>query len=137
MTKQKSRIRAISILLLMASFLHLSAYATTRASDQICSYSAEGAACGNGKIAIVFSIEGTGFMNSLGASKIRIYEQSGRLAGYFLKSDEGMTATNKVSHGATMYFYGTSGVEYEIVVTVFAENDNGSDSRSITFYVMA
>ena len=35
------------------------------------------------------------------------------------------------------YFYGTSGVEYEIVVTVFAENDNGSDSRSITFYVMA
>ena len=132
MTKQKSRIRAISILLLMACFLHLSAYATTRASDQIFDYDD-----GGGKVAIGFSIEGTDIMNSLGASKIRIYEPNGHLAEVFLKSDDGMTASNKIFYGHTMYFYGTSGVEYKIIVTVFAEDDNGSDSRNITCYVTA
>ena len=137
MTKQKSRIRAISILLLVACFLHLSAYATTRASDQIFAYDAEAVACGGGKVAIGFSIEGTDIMNSLGASKIRIYEPNGHLAEVFLKSDDGMTASNKIFYGHTMYFYGTSGVEYKIIVTVFAEDDNGSDSRNITCYVTA
>lgn len=137
MTKQKSRIRIASVLLLMLYILSISAHAATRASDQIFGYEAEAVACGNGKIAIGFSIEGTGFMNSIGAEKIYIYEPNGRLAGFFLKSDEGMTASNKVSHGATMYFSGTPGVEYKVVVTVFAEDDRGSDSRKITCYVTA
>lgn len=137
MTKQKSRIRAISVLLLMACFLHLSVYATTRASDQIFAYEVDAVACGGGKVAIGFSIEGTDIMNSLGASKIRIYEPNGHLAEVFLKSDEGMTASNKSFYGHTMYFYGTPGVEYKVTVTVFAEDDNGSDSRSVTVYVTA
>lgn len=137
MKKKKLSIRIISMFLILTSLLSIAAYATTKASDQICGYEAEAVACGGGKIAIGFSIEGTGFMNSIGAEKIYIYEPNGRLVGFFLKADEGMTASNKVSHGATMYFDGTSGVRYEIVVTVFAEDDRGSDSRNITCYVTA
>lgn len=137
MTKQKKRLRIVSVLMLMIYVLSISAQAATNASDQIFGYEAEAVACGGGKIAIGFSIEGTGFMNSIGAEKIYIYDPDGRLVGFFLKSDEGMTASNKVSHGATKYFYGTVGVEYKVVVTVFAEDDDGSDSRKITCYVTA
>lgn len=137
MTKQKSRIRFVSVLLLMACFLHLSAYAATNASDQICAYEVDAVACGGGKVAIHFSMEGTDIMNSLGASKIRIYDSYDFLVGGFTKSDEGMTASGKIFYGNTMYFYGTPGVEYKVIVTVFAEDDNGSDSRSVTVYVTA
>lgn len=137
MTKQKSKIRIVSVLLLLACLLHLSAHAVTNASDQICAYEVDAVACGNGKIAIGFSIEGTDIMNSLGASKIKIYEPNGHLADVFLKSDEGMTASGKIFYGHTMYFYGTSGVEYKIVVTVFATDNRGSDSRSVTVYCTA
>lgn len=137
MTKQKSRVRIVSVLLLLACFLHLSAYALTDASDQIFAYEVDAVACGNGKIAIAFSVEGTDIMNSLGASQIKIYEPNGHLADVFLKSDDGMTASGKVFYGHTMYFYGTPGVEYEIRVTVFATDNNGSDSRSLTVYCTA
>lgn len=137
MVKQKSRIRIVSALLLLACLLSISAHAATNASDQIFAYEAEAVACGNGKIAIEFSIEGTGYMNNIGAKKIKIYEDNGRLVDVFLKSDEGMTISNKVSYGNTKYFYGTPGMRYEIVVIVFAEDDRGSDSRSLTVYVTA
>lgn len=137
MTKAKSRLRIVSMLLILACILSIPAYAVTNASDQICAYDAEAAACGGGKVAIIFTIEGTNIMNTLGASKIKIYDPDGRLVEVFLKSDEGMTASGKIFYGNTMYFYGTTGVEYEIVVTVFAEDDRGSDSRNITVYVTA
>ncbi len=46
-----------------------------------------------------------------------------------------MSVTKRGHLGNTITFSGTAGVEYMVVVTVFAEDDNARDTRSKTFYV--
>ena len=49
-----------------------------------------------------------------------------------------MVNTNSPKYGNTVYFQGVSGEQYQIIVTIFAEDENGdSDSRSKTFTVTA
>ena len=95
----------------------------------------------DGGIAIKFSVIGTFIMNRLGAESIYIYENNAgnwRLADSFDKDDPNMSDFNAVKYGNTVYFYGEPGKEYKIVVTIFAEDQEGeSDSRSKTFYVTA
>ena len=130
-----------SIVLVCALFMAISPFALARASSQIDIYSMDATATGNGKIAIMFSVSGAGFMNRLGAESIYIYESGAsgwEVADSFDVDDPGMTATNTIKYGNTKYFYGKAGTEYKIVVTIFAEDKNGdSDFRSKTFYVTA
>ena len=46
-----------------------------------------------------------------------------------------MTRRFGASHTNSIYFDSEKGVEYKVVVTIFAEDDDGRDSRSKTFYV--
>ena len=130
-----------SIVLVCALFMVMLPFASARASSQIDIYSMDVTATGNGKIAIMFSVTGAGFMDQIGAKSIYIYESG--VSGWkrvdsFVADDPGMTASNATQYGNTKYFYGKAGTEYKIVVTIFAEDKNGdSDSRSKTFYVTA
>ncbi len=143
MKKMKSRF--ISMFLLVSCMLTITANAqgiVPYASDQLHAYDSNVIATGGGKLAIQFSVEGTGRMKSIGASKIRISERYGTdgwmTAGVFTSSDTGMTVSDRNSYGNTMYFDGVSGTYYKVEVTIFATDYDGvTDSRTITNYVTA
>lgn len=91
---------------------------------------------GNGKIAVEFSMQGTGDMNAVGAESIIIY----RADGYswikvveFNRNDSGMIGTNRTYYGNTKYYQGIPEERYKVTVTLFAENDSGYDSRTENF----
>lgn len=143
MTRRKSRV--ISLLLLIACMLTITVNAqgiVPYASDQIDAYDGDAIACGNGRLAIEFSIEGTGIMKSIGSSKIAIYEKYGEdgwmIEKVFTEKTEGMTVSGRNSYSKTMYYDGTAGTQYKVVITVFATDyDNVKDSRTVTCYVTA
>lgn len=143
MTRKKSRI--ISLLLLITCMLTITVNAqgiVPYASDQIDAYDGDAIACGNGRLAIEFSIEGTGIMKSIGSSKIAIYEKYGEdgwmIEKVFTEKTEGMTVSGRNSYSKTMYYDGTAGTQYKVVITVFATDyNNVKDSRTVTRYVTA
>lgn len=142
---KKNKLRFISVLLVMACLLTAAAGAyeiVPYASDQIGAYDGDAISCGNGRLAIEFSIEGTDIMKSIGSSKIVIYEKYGEdgwmIVEVFLEKDEGMAVSGKSAYGTTMYYNGIKGMEYKVVITVFATDyNNVKDSRTVTRYVTA
>ncbi len=111
--------------------------ANTRASDQIRAYMMDTIVT-EGAINIEFSMTGKHIMDKLGCESIYIYKKVGTAWVYNsskTEDDTGMSASNKGYHGNTISLSGSAGVEYMVVVTVFAENDAGRDTRSQTFYV--
>mgnify|MGYP000589213411 CR=1 FL=1 len=93
-----------------------------------------------GKIAIAFSIDGTGEMKNIGAESIIIYYKIGGawVVGDDLdRYDSGMSTKDDYYFGNELYYTGTPGKEYKVEVTVFAENSSGYDSRTRTFNVTA
>lgn len=111
--------------------------ASARASDQIRLYWMDTIVT-KGAVNVEFSITGKVIMNKLGCESIYLYRKSGSAWVYedsMKENDTGMSATKKGNHGNTITLSGSAGVEYMVVVTVFAENDAGRDSRSQTFYV--
>ena len=137
----KSVKRCVSLILACALLVATSSFAAARASAQIDIYEINAKATGNGRIAIMFSVIGSNFMEQIGAESIFIYERAAigwDLAERYNKDDPGMSANNAVKFGNTIYFDGESGKEYRIIVTIFAEDKDGeSDSRSKTFTLTA
>ena len=111
--------------------------AEVRASDQI-KQSSMGVSASQGTLEIKFSITGKGTMTKIGCESIDVYEIIGTrlsLVESLTEDDSGMSGTNTFSYKNTIYCDGTAGTEYKVVVTVFAENTAGRDSRTETFYV--
>lgn len=121
---------------IMALIIPASA-SSTRASDQIKAYMMDTIVT-EGAINIEFSITGKVIMDKLGCESIYIYKKVGTVWIYDndkTEDDLGMSVTKRGHLGNTIAFSGTSGIEYKVVVTVFAENSAGRDTRSKTFYV--
>lgn len=137
----KRIMRCIPILLVCALLMATTSFATTKASEQIASYSIYAAPMGNGKIGIDFSITATGIMKEVGAESIFIYKlgtHGYELVESYSKDDPGMTETNTWEYGNSILFQGVSGGDYQITVSVFAEDMNGdSDSRSMRYNIIA
>lgn len=130
--------RLLAFILIFALLLSLPVFATTnRASDQIGSRNVRATAL-SGQIYVKASIVGMGVMNKIGTESIYIFEKSNSLwvlNDFCTEDDAGMSATNAAGHMGAYYFDSEVGVEYKVVVTVFAENDAGRDSRTDIFYV--
>lgn len=109
----------------------------TRASDQITLYNMAVTPI-TGMIDVKFSVTGAGMANKLGCESIYIYKKSGT-KWIFVESrsedDEGMSRENYHAHKNNIDLPSEAGVEYKVVVTIFAENSKGRDTRSDTFYV--
>ena len=85
-----------------------------------------------------FSVLPTGKMTKLGAYEIRIYEKQGTqwiLADTKNEFSAGMTATNSYSFANTVTYTGQENTRYKVIVTIFARDATGSDSRTETHYV--
>lgn len=130
--------RMMALILMFSLLLATSAFAATRASEQIRSHSITVTANKGGEIAIEVSVTGIGLMNQIGIEEILIYENGTRLVKSFNKDDSGMFKRNATSYSNSIYFNGETGTEYWVEVTVFAEDMNGtSDSRSKTVVLTA
>lgn len=131
---------AILMALFVLSFWAFPTAAATesRASEQIAMYATGIFPAGDGKLAIEFSISGKGFMSNIGAKEIKIYHGSKwEFCDTYTKNDDGMCTSSDYEYRNTIVYPGTAGTYYKVVVTVFAENANGSDSRTETHYVTA
>lgn len=106
---------------------------STQASYYITSYSA-GITGGSGSVTVDFDITGTGWMTSIGASRIDIYTAAGTVVkSFYATSTDGMLSTNRSVHFGTVTYNGAkSGTKYYAVVTFKASNSSGGDSRTFT-----
>ena len=109
----------------------------TRASDQIMKYSVDVTPCGI-VLTVRFSVTGTGVKSKLGCESINVYQKSGsswKLSESWSESDTGTTKKNTTLYVNTITCGGKAGTEYKVVVTIFAEDSAGRDSRTTTTYV--
>ena len=113
----------------------MSVSAAARASDQIGSYDIDVMPL-SGRLEIYFHVSGAGIMSKIGCESIYVYEV-GDLTPVesFDEDDIGMSRKNGGAYANSIYCDSEKGVDYRVVVTIFAENDAGRDSRSKTFYV--
>lgn len=137
------RIMATALACVLTLLMLVVVYAAeeTRASSLIITHSCQAAATGDGEIAIDFSITGKAFMARIGAQHIYVYAENGNtwtLEKHYGQYDEGTSKTDSVKHMNTIYYQGTAGVRYKVIVTLFAKNSSGtSDTRGYTFYLTA
>lgn len=134
---KRNRLAAITVSVICIIALIIPTFAIeTRASDQIRIYHMNVDPIA-GSLSVQFSVTGNGHMNKLGCESIKVYEKSNSrwvLTESLNEDDDGMSRSG-VSQKNTIYCNSSANVEYKVVVTIYAEDDNGRDSRTQTFYV--
>jgi len=107
-----------------------------RSSHYLESYHSTIVAEGNKKILIDFLVFGTGKMTSIGVTQIEVQKKSGStwVTDQTLKSSSypNFLASNKILHASQVRINGVVGTEYRAIVTFYAANSNGSDSKNYT-----
>ncbi len=99
------------------------------ASDYLDSCAIATTAEGKGKMAVDYTVSGTGIMTEVGTTAVQIEQyKDGDWVNYVVLP--GSYTTNDVSHSATVYFYGTIGVKYRAIIYAYAKDNTGSDSRA-------
>ncbi len=91
-----------------------------------------------GELIVDFSITGSGKMEKIGCESIFVYKLiDGRWILTYSKAenDDGMSVTDAYFHLNTFEFDSERFEAYKVVITVFAKNAKGRDSRSETFFV--
>ena len=136
--------RCLAISSLCVVLLVTSVFASVKASEQIYRYYLNVTSGSNGIIYVDFSISATGIMKNIGVESIAIYKNGAHGWEYVDRLEAGdvdmdgmeLSVSDMPHHGGTIKYPGGSNQEYQVIVTVFAEDyNNDSDSRSKTFIV--
>lgn len=113
--------------------------ASARSSYYLSAYRAWLTAESNGKILVTVDVQGTGDMEKIGATRIEILESKNNGASWtqyrvFLSSifPEMLTSGDYLYYDTPVSFTGTPGYKYCAIVTVYARDSTGSDSREYT-----
>lgn len=132
------KIRFMSFVLAAVMLLSIPSFATdTRASEQIHMHLVY-AVAEPGQIYVEASIYGNGIMDKIGCQSINIYEDDNgwwSLCYSLFEDDEDMSSEDTYGHIYANTFESEVGVDYYVLITVFAENENGRDSRTYEYYV--
>lgn len=138
----KKRIGIIClILVVLFSLFAIQAGAYTDASEYLIQY--DGCILsggGNGKIVIEFSVFGKFNMTEIGASKIVLYEKPSGTTTWtykktFLPKDySDMLTSGDSYHSGSVEYDGKVGASYKAVITAYAADSEGSDSKTYTIY---
>ena len=114
--------------------LSISALAAERASSYLSIYSAYTSAADDGKIEIVVSVIANRRVSELGASYILLEESDdgGRTwsTAEEFEGESWMTTTDRSTYSAILTYQGIIGHQYRVTADVFAEDENGGDSRT-------
>lgn len=132
------KILSLVLSIILITTLGIPSLATeSRASAQIAVYGMD-AISEHNDVIVDFTITGSGRMEKIGCESIYIYKLvDGRwvLTHSRAENDDGMSKTDAYFHTNILYFPCEEFEAYKVVVTVFAKNEKGRDSRSKTIYV--
>ncbi|MGI6027960.1 MAG: hypothetical protein ACOX81_00950 [Candidatus Heteroscillospira sp.] len=131
---KKNFFRIISFILILTMLMPVAAMAIeTRTNPYIAYYVATIKAIGDGKIRVGFDVTGTGDMEKIGTTQIKIYDENGYLKKTYRPSSyDGLLAENTFCHSGNVVFQGTVGVSYFAKVTCFAQGADGSSTETYT-----
>lgn len=137
MLKNKHFLSLLLTVICIFSFTIPASAVGPKASEQIGTYTITVNSYSS-TINVIFSVTGNGIANKLGCESIDVYKQSGSqwvLSESKDEYDTGMSQYNSFTYTNTIYCNAEAGASYKVVVTIFAENDAGRDTRSKTVYV--
>lgn len=128
-------IRFIALILVLTFIFPMSAMATEpRASYYLDAYSAYVYPAGWGKVQVWFNVDGTNYMDEIGALEIMLYESKDNenwswvdTFHYLDYSD--MLSYNNYYHTGHVEYSGTIGRYYKAYVCVWAGKDGDGDTR--------
>ncbi len=134
---KKFRLTQLVLFVILLHMLAVPSFAVWYSSTQIRSH-LENVTLSANTIDVQFKITGKDTMQKLGCESIIVYEKVDSQwveSESIYEDDSGMSKYNSPLHTNTIYCNRDARVEYKVVVTVFAEDENGRDSRTRTFYV--
>ena len=135
-TKKQLFVRVVALILLVACIFPVNAMAVQpRASDYLTSYSAYVYPAGWGKVQVWFEVEGTRYLDEIGALEIQIYESTDNETWTWKKTFEhqdysGMLGYDDWTHAGHIDYSGTIGRYYKAYVCVWAGKNGDGDSRT-------
>lgn len=127
--------KIIVAILALALIFPVNAFAVEpRASDYLEAYTAYLYPAGWGKIQVWFQVDGTGYMDEIGALTIYLYESQDNenwtwVETYQHDTDSGMLGYNNFYHDGHVEYKGTIGRYYKAYVCVWAGKDGDGDTR--------
>jgi len=129
--------KVFSILIMSFLFvLCISVVAISESSYYLDSYSSTIDAEGNGKILITFAVAGTGKMSSIGVTAIEVQKKVGSSWEYdrtlTYSNNSNFLTSNSICHASQVRITGVSGTQYRAIITFYAANSTGSDSKNQT-----
>lgn len=117
--------------------LTIPASAIVYSSAQIKSYQIDATPSSN-TIDVYFSISAKTLVEKLGCESIDIYKKSGDrwvFSESYDENDTKMSLYSAFTYTNTIYCSRDPKMQYKVVVTVFADDGQGRDTRTKTFYV--
>lgn len=135
----KKAARTLLVMILIISIMSTSlvmAYAVTpRSNAYVASFDNEVTAIGDGKIKIEFETRGTGTMDKIGASTIKVYDQDGWVYSFFMSNSaytSQMIGTKSTHFYGSVIYQGVEGNTYHATVTHYAAKGSGSGTENLT-----
>lgn len=105
---------------------------SVHSSDYLSSYNSFATKIAPGKMDVSFKVVAPLLASKIGVSKLEIYQESGtKMVTVYGSAANGLQSSNTSLYTGTYHFTGTPGTAYYAVVTVFASDEDGSDSRTI------
>ena len=138
--KKSVAVKWVSLLLVLVLVLPMNVMAVeSRASYYLDAYSAYVYPAGWGKVQVWFDVDGTGYMDEIGALEIQLYESKDNatwswVETYQFSDYSDMLAYNDFTHMSHVEYNGTIGRYYKAYVCVWAGKDGAGDSR--TFWTL-
>ena len=130
--------KVLALILVVCTLLTIPSFAAEpRASEQIHMHIVY-AEAEPGHIYVEATIYGTEIMDKIGCQNLQILKMTDsgwELYVSLFENDEGMSSEDTFVHDYTNTFESEVGVDYYVLITVFAENENGRDSRTYEYYV--
>lgn len=130
--------KVLALILVVCTLLTIPSFAAEpRASEQIHMHIVY-AEAEPGHIYVEATIYGTEIMDKIGCQNLQILKMTDsgwELYVSLFENDEGMSSEDTFVHDYTNTFESEVGVEYYVLITVFAENENGRDNRTYEYYV--
>lgn len=140
--KNNTVIRVITFLVVIALIIPMDASALVqpRASDYLSTYNAYVYLPGTGEVRVYFNVDGTDYMDELGALSIKIYESTDGTNWTWKKtfthdSTPGMLSYNDDYHSGYVSYNGVAGRYYKAYVCIWGGKDGKGDTRY--FYTSA
>ncbi len=134
-TKQSFIIKVMVVILIITFIIPANVFAVeTRASDYLEAYSAYIYPAGWGKVQVWVEVDGTNYMDEIGALEIQLYESTDNANWTWIKTFDytdysDMLGFHDYSHVGHVEYSGTIGRYYKAYVCVWAGKNGGGDTR--------